>query len=525
MSPATERASVSPKIVEARALQKSFGATRALVDGTLNVSAGEVIALLGENGSGKSTLVKVLSGALAPDSGEVLVAGSRMRFGSPRAAIDCGIVTVFQEILVASETSLLDNIWLGNGSPNRSRARQARRARRAAEIWATLSDEQPNFNSPIGQLPLMTQQVCVIVRALLRDPTLLILDESTSTLDVSLRDRLFSAVRQRTAAGMGCLFISHRMDEVMSFADRYVTLRNGAVTGVRMRGETDSRELIRLVSGHDERTTATTVATSVAAMTGHPSIVLNEVRLRSGSLPFSAVASRGEIVGLAGLEGHGQEELLKAMAGLHKQWGGSVMLAGRDDSAPRHVQGYAGSVSRGVVYVPRDRKVEGIADARPISENYAMPTYGRDRVFGWLGRRRTHRRLGLDGERVNFHGDARANVGTLSGGNQQKVVLARWLAANPSVVLLNDPTRGVDTKTKHELYEVFRTLAAGGATVVLLSSEVDELLHLVDRVLVFHDGSLSAELVGDAISTENLVGAYFGVVRVVHGTPGEGTNG
>jgi ABC-type sugar transport system ATPase subunit len=497
-------------IIAARGLRKSFGATRALVDGTLSVSAGEIVALLGENGSGKSTLVKLLSGALAPDGGELFVGGRRTRLTSPRAGIDHGCTTVFQEILVAPDRSLLDNIWLGSGSARRTARQHERRVRLATEVWSSLSDRVADFSVPAGQLPLTTQQLCVIVRALLRKPALLILDESTSTLDVALRDRLFGVLRERVAQGMGCLFISHRMDEVLSLADRFVTMRNGEITGERARGSADAADLIRLVSG-DQAVVAPPPYAARAATSQRPVVRLADLVLRPGSSAFSAQVRQGEVVGLAGLEGHGQEELLLALAGLGSVAGGSVQVAGRDEELPTAVGSYGDCVARGIVYVPRDRKVDGIAAARPIVDNYAMPTYREDRRFGVLRPASTLRRLRRDAAQVNLAGRPGHSVSTLSGGNQQKVILARWLAARPGVVLLNDPTRGVDIRTKHELYDVFRRLAEEGTTVVLLSSEVEELLHLVDRVLVFHAGSLSAELSGSALTAERLVGAYFGV--------------
>jgi len=237
-----------PPVVEAGTLSKRFGATQALRDGSLHVRPGEVVALLGENGSGKSTLVKLLSGVLGPDSGQIRVAGAAVRLRSPRHALDAGIATVFQEILVAGDRPVLDNLWLGNGSPVRSRAALARRRSLGMAAWHDLSGQRVDLDAPAGELNLMQQQICVIVRALLRSPRLLILDESTSTLDVTLRDQLFAELGRRTAQGLACLFISHRMDEVMKIADRFVVLRSGEVVGTRNRGEADAEELIRLRS-------------------------------------------------------------------------------------------------------------------------------------------------------------------------------------------------------------------------------------------------------------------------------------
>lgn len=491
--------------VEAVGLSKRFGATKAVTDGSFSIGAGEVVALLGENGSGKSTLVKLLSGVLRPDAGQILVDGVATQLRSPRTALAAGIVTVFQEILCARDRSILDNVWLGNGSPARSRAADRRRREGASRIWTALADHEIGFDRPVGTLTLMQQQICVLVRALLREPRLLILDESTSTLDVTLQQRLFAELRRRTEQGMACLFISHRMDEVTTIADRFVALRAGRVVGMRRRGEADGSELIRLISGEDAATATRPVRASAP---GKVAVTLSGVRLRPGSAAFDAVVRSGEIVGLAGLEGHGQDEVIKALAGLHRPHAGQVLVT--TDRNPRPVGGYRRNVADGVVYVPRDRKVEGMADVLPILDNYGLPTLHRDQLLGVLRPRRTRARFRRDAATVNFVSGSQDAIGRLSGGNQQKVIIARWLAAGPRVILLNDPTRGVDQKTKHELYQVFRGLAGQGAAVVMLSSEVDELVQLMDRVLVFHDGALSAQLHGAELTSQNLVAAYFG---------------
>jgi ABC-type sugar transport system ATPase subunit len=500
-------------VVEARSLSKRFGATRALRDGSLRVQPGEVVALLGENGSGKSTLVKLLSGVLGPDGGQIRMEGAPVRLRGPRHALDAGIVTVFQEILVARDRPVLDNLWLGHGSPARSRAALARRRSLGAAAWHDLSGQDVDLDVPAGELNLMQQQVCVIVRALLRSPRLLILDEPTSTLDVTLRDRLFAELARRTAQGLACLFISHRMDEVMKIADRFVVLRSGEVVGTRNRGETDTEELIRLISGRDIQGTGRRAATHSTDRA--VAVRIERVVLRAWSEPFDATIRRGEIVGLAGLDGHGQDELIRAVAGLHFPHSGQLLVAGRAELAPVH--DYQRAVARGVVYVPRDRKTEGMADVLSIIDNYSMPTLARDRRLGLLRHRLTRSRFRRDAEVVNFTPAGQDSIGRLSGGNQQKVIIARWLAAEPHVILLNDPTRGVDHKTKQELYDVFRSLAEAGAAVVMLSSEVEELVGLMDRVLVFHEGSLSAELRSDEITSESVVAAYFGRARSAAG--------
>lgn len=503
----TARPSESTRpVLLARGLVKSFGATRALVDGELALHQGEVLALLGENGSGKSTFVKILSGVLAPDDGTLELDGGSVRFRSPRQAQDAGIVTVFQEILVSPDVSVFDNLWLGNGSPVRTRRRLAERRRVSAALLAELTDNAPELNRPVRELDLVSRQLVAIARALLRDPRVLVLDESTSTLDVTLRDRLFDIVRRRCAQGMSAIFISHRMDEVLSFADRFVALRSGRTVGAMNRHDATADELIRLISG-DVEATRQQLRPALATDDAPVAIDVRGVVVQPGAQALDLDIREGEIIGLGGLEGHGQERIIRVLAGLAAPVSGTVTyrLGSRSVVAPR----YEHAVRAGIVYIPRDRKAEGLADVLSVIDNYALPTLDRDSVFGIIRPSRTRQRFESDARRVNFVPAGQRAAGRLSGGNQQKIILARWLATDPKVLLLNDPTRGVDLRTKRELYEMFRQLAHEGVTVVLLSTEVEELVGLADRVVVYHAGTPHV-IDGAQATREHLIGAYFG---------------
>jgi ABC-type sugar transport system ATPase subunit len=504
--PSTDSADRLP-VLEARNVAKRFGATRALVDGNFAVHQGEVVALLGENGSGKSTLVKLLSGVLRPDEGGVWIDGVPSEIQSPRAALNRGIVTVFQEILVAPDRSVLENLWLGNGTAAYTRGRYRDRRARAELVLAELDPDFPSLDSAVHELDLMQRQVCVIARALLREPRVLILDESTSTLDVTLRDRFFGVLRKRCATGMAAVFISHRMDEVLDLADRFVALRSGRTVGELGRENVSANALFAMISGESELVPAT------SSDLGEPreresAIRLTRVVLRPGSLPLDLEIGRGEIIGLAGLEGHGQDELLRAMAALHTVASGTIEQNRRGKI--QRFRSYRDAVASGVAYVPRDRKIDGIADVLSVTDNYALPTFRRDSIGSFIRFGRTRARMRRESQTVNFTASPGAAAGRLSGGNQQKLILARWLATEPEVLLLNDPTRGVDLRTKRELYALFKDLARSAVTIVMLSTEVDELISLCDRVVVFHAGSCSAVLSGKQITRENLVASYFG---------------
>jgi len=496
-------------LFEAEGMAKSFGATKALADASLTISRGEIVALMGENGSGKSTLVKSLSGVLRPDRGTIRVQGRPVSLHHPRAALSEGVVTVFQEILVAPDLSVVDNLWLGSGSPLHTRANEAVRREAAERVLRVLTPQPPALDTPVGELDLMGQQVCVIARALLRDPRLLVLDEATSTLDVTLRDRLFGELRRRCAEGAAVLFISHRMDEVLSLADRFVALRSGTTVGTLDRGEATSARLIRLISG-EEAARQRTRAERPPVDAGRVALQVRGVRVRQDAEPVDLTVARGEIVGLAGLEGHGQDEFLRALAGLLPGGGGRVGIVPRDGGEPVTVTSYRQAVREGMAYVPRDRKHEGIADVLSSLDNFSLPTLAGDSFAGVIRRRRTAGRFRDFARVVNLAPAPRTPVGRLSGGNQQKVIIARWLATAPAVLLLNDPTRGVDLKTKHELYDLFEQLAGQGVTVVMLSTELEEHLNLMDRVLVFRSGALAAELTHDSATRESMIAAYFG---------------
>jgi len=505
-------AGVEKPLFEASGMVKSFGATKALVDASLTIAPGEIVALMGENGSGKSTLVKTFSGVLRPDRGEIRMGGQAVSLPNPRAALAAGIVTVFQEILVAPDLSVVDNLWLGSGSPLNTRGNETARRAEAERVLAVLSPKPPSLDAPVGELDLMQQQVCVIARGLLRKPRLLILDEVTSTLDVTIRDRFFAELRRLCAEGAGALFISHRMDEVLSLADRFVALRSGTTVGTLSQAEATAGRLIKLISGEaaaQERTRAERA--SVAE--NRTALEVTGVKVHAGSDPVDLSVKRGEIIGLAGLEGHGQDEFLRILSGLRPAAAGQVQVVPNDGHDAITIRSYKQAVRLGLAYVPRDRKGEGIADVLSSLDNFSVPTLGGDSLGGVIRYRRTHRRFRDFGGTVNLAPAPRTPVGRLSGGNQQKVIIARWLATNPGVLLLNDPTRGVDLKTKHELYELFERLASEGMTIVMLSTELEEHLSLMDRILVFRAGSCTSELTHETATRESLVSAYFGHQR------------
>jgi ABC-type sugar transport system ATPase subunit len=503
-------------VLAVEGLQKAFGQTQALRECTFSVRGGEVHAVVGENGSGKSTLVKILAGVHRPDGGTLEIAGEPLeRTGSPKAMIEAGVVAVFQEVLVVGPQTLLENVWLGADGLLHRRVAEREKRERARTILTALLGETPPLDAPAESLPLSIRQVGAIARALVREPRILILDESTSALDVATRDRLFATMRDYTDRGRTVIFISHRMDEIEAVADRVTVLRSGRSVGTLERGEASARELVRMMSGADRLTAgAEPEALRVGREPGEAVLDARGIRLRADAGAIDFRLSAGELVGLAGLEGHGQDAFLRAL------WNGATEgeVVPLQDGGAHAIGSSAQAADLGIVYVPRDRRSESLFPTLSIRDNFAAATLKADGRGGLLRRARTDQRLARYCDRLAITlASAGLPITTLSGGNQQKIVMARWLAVDPAVLLLNDPTRGVDLNAKRDLYRLLRELAAQGVGIVMLSTEVDELIELMDRVLVFREGSVFAQLSRQELSRERLVASFFGGERRIDG--------
>ncbi len=493
--------------IRGEAVTKSFGETRALQGCSLEVRQGEIHAVIGENGSGKSTLVKILSGVIFPDSGSIEVDGNLFRrLRTPRIARDLGIATVFQEVLVVDPISVLGNIWLGADGDFRTYVEPRRKRSEATQVLASLLDQPPDLDTPVETLDLATRQVCVLARALVQHPRVLILDEATSALDVSTRDRLFDLVRALAKEGTATILISHRMDEIVALADRATVLRGGVNVGTLDRSELKTSRILELMSGEGEVLARQREPHEI----GEVFLETEGVVLRPGKKPLDSIFCRGEIVGLAGLEGHGQEQFIRALAGIEPPYAGRVLRREKDRATQIVSQRQAAKL--GIAYVPRDRKMQGVFEPLSILDNFSLPTISRDRTAGVLISDH-HRRGRLEEfvKRLKIRlASPRYPITSLSGGNQQKVVIARWLAMRPQLLVLDDPTRGIDVGAKKDLYEMLGELASEGVGVIMLSTEIEEHIALMDRVLVFREGELFVDIPRERLSRERLIAGYFG---------------
>jgi ABC-type sugar transport system ATPase subunit len=504
----TPTASQTQAALAVSGMAKAFGPTQALRDASFTVRSGEIHVLLGENGSGKSTLVKILAGVHLPDAGTIEYLGNRIPpLRTPAQAHRHGIVAVFQEVLVAEARSVLDNCWIGSEGLLRASLSRREKRDRAGQMLGQLLGRSVSLDVTIDELSLSERQACAIVRALLRAPKLLLLDEATSSLDFATRDRLFDLLRELCMTGTGVVFITHRLDEIDLIADRLTVLRSGATVATLTNGDWKAGELVSLMTGGEPLTSSAALTTRPGPDRSRPVLTVEGLQLQPGGRPIDIEIAPGELVGVAGLEGHGQDSFLHALRGA-RSYAGSIIRNEHDRRIPIRSTAEAGR--QGIAYVPRERR-QAIFPWMSIRENFGLPTLQRDTSLGWLRPDRTSRRLReyVDRLHIALRRDE-DQITVLSGGNQQKVVLARWLAAAPTVLILNDPTRGIDISAKRDLYSLLVSLARDGLAIVMLSSELDEHVELMDRVLVFRDQELSCQLERAELSRTALVAAFFG---------------
>ena len=499
----------SAPLVEARNISKRFGGIQALADVSLTIRAGAVHGLVGENGAGKSTLAKIVGGVHAPDEGEVLVDGRAVRFASPRDALAAGIATIAQELALVPARSVAENVFLGVEPRRFGVVQQAEQRRRFDELNARTGFGLA-ADVRVGDLRTADQQKVEILRAIARDARCILMDEPTASLTADETARLLEIVRRLAADGVAIVLVSHFLDEVLAVSDEVTVMRDGRLVRTAPAGEETEDSLVAAMIG---RTIETAFPPRRLLAQGTATILRAEGLRRRGVLDGVSLDIReGEIVGLAGLVGSGRTEVARALFGADRLDGGRVLIDGR----PVALRSPADAIKAGIAMLPESRKEQGLFLPRAIRENATIAALTAIAPGGIVDRRR-ERRLAEQGvAEVGVRANSlEAPVGTLSGGNQQKVLFAKWLLRRPRVLLADEPTRGVDVGAKQQIYELLTRLAAEGMGVLLISSEIEEVLGLAHRVLVLRGGRVVAEFAGEAFDKDAVLAAAFGSTRPV----------
>ncbi|MFI7052944.1 sugar ABC transporter ATP-binding protein [Streptosporangium canum] len=471
-----------------KGIVKQFPGVRALDGVDLEVLPGEVHCLLGQNGAGKSTLIKTLAGAHQPDEGTITLGGEPVRLSSPIAAIRLGISTIYQELDLVEGLSVAENVFLGHEPARLGFVGQGEANRATRALLERLGHGEIRPTTQVGRLSPAARQVVSMARALSHDTRLIIMDEPSAALAHDEVDNLFRIIRELTAQGVAVVYISHRLEEIRQIGDRVTVLKDGRTVAVGLPAkDTPTRQIVSLMTGRNVEHVFPPRRDGPA--TGEEVLRVEGLTVPGVFAGVSFAVRAGEIVGLAGLVGSGRSEIIEAVYGA-RRFSGRVVVEGR----PVRRGGTTGAVRLGMGLAPEERKAQALLLDQSVTRNISLASLGRYSRFGWLDRRREAEDARALVETLDIRPpDPDRPVKTLSGGNQQKAVLARWLLNGRKLLLLDEPTRGVDVGARAELYAVIRGLAEEGVGVLLVSSEVPEVLGLADRVLVIREGTIIHE--------------------------------
>ncbi len=508
---AAEGTKAATPLLELRGVTKRFPGVLALSEVSLEIYPGEIVALIGENGAGKSTLLKTLGGVHQPDEGAIFIDGKAVTIRSVNDATEFGIGFIHQELNVLDNVDVAGNIFLGRepvtGGPLKLIDRRKIHAD-AARYMKRLGIDIPT-GTRLGDLPIAYQQMVEIAKALSMNTRILLMDEPTSSLTLSETETLLKVTQDLRAEGVSIIYISHRLSEVKQIADRVVALRDGKNAGGLKREEIGHEQMVKLMVGRD------LVYRQPAANKGGEGCI--EVRdLRTQRYPKQSVSfsiCRGEIVGFAGLVGAGRSEVAQAIFGVDRALGGEVVMNGKrlPVGSPKR------AIAEGIYLVPEDRRRSGLVTSMTIRENITLPALERYSSFGLLNTaKELTESVRLSKELRVKCSSVEQRVATLSGGNQQKVVLAKWLALEPKLLIFDEPTRGIDVGAKSEIYDLMRKLAENGVAVMMISSDMEEVLGESQRVIVMHEGSIAGHLERSECSEEAIMKLAVGH----HETPG-----
>jgi rhamnose transport system ATP-binding protein len=490
-------------ILELEHISKSFPGVKALTDARFEMRAGEVHALLGENGAGKSTMIKIISGVHKPDTGEVRIDGQRVVFGNPRDAQAKGVATIYQELSLYPDLTVAENIFMGHaprgflGTVDWGAMRK-----RAREILQSLNITDLDVDEKIGTLTIGKRQRVEIAKALSLDARILIMDEPTAALTEADVQRLFGIVRLLRERGVGIIYISHRLEEVFTLADRVTVLRDGQYVGTKLVSEVSSEQLISMMVGR----TIENLFPKLPANIGAPVLEVRNLSRKPLCKNVSMTLRAGEIVGLAGLVGSGRSEFAQTVFGFTPAQSGEILLDGKRVN----IRNPGDAMKQGIAYVPEDRGTQGLIRQMRLRENVSLTVLRSVSNGGFIDDKKEHQLA--DSAIGSLHIRAFSSeqvVNKLSGGNQQKVVVAKWLAAKPKVLIMDEPTRGVDVGAKAEIHRLISELAQQGIAVLMISSELPEVLGMSDRIVVMREGQVAAEFSREDASQERVVAAMM----------------
>jgi ribose transport system ATP-binding protein len=498
----------APPFWQMRGITKRYGGVLALEKVDFACEPGAIHAVLGENGAGKSTLIKIAAGVVVPSEGQLLLEGSEVAFGSPQDANAKGIVCIFQELSLMPDLSVADNICMTAPPGRWGFINHRAQRRRAEQLLARVGCEDVNPLERVKNLPLSRRQMVEIAKALGRDPRMLILDEATSALTAADVGKVYDILRDLRREGLAILYISHRMHEIEELADTCSVFRNGRHIETFAKGTHSDNDIVKLMIGREY--TQVYPPKPVHSAAPAPSLTVKELSWSNRLRNISLTVGKGEIVGLGGLDGQGQRELLLALFGVLRGVSGKVEVDGRP--ARLSSPGQAKSERIRMALIPEDRKSEGLLLPMSVRDNISMASIARFTKGIFIDRERQNARIDEMVKRLAIKvGDTDNAVATLSGGNQQKVVIAKWLMTEARIILLNDPTRGIDVGTKQEIYQLLRELADAGTAILFYTTDYDELIGCCDRVSIMYDGGIVRELTGEAINEENIVSSALNI--------------